>query len=129
MSGIRGRNTKPEVLIRRLLHRCGFRFRLHVRNLPDIPDIVLPRYNAVIFVHGCFRHGHDCPLFRLPGTRIDFWRTKIERNHANDMRARQALLESGWRVGIVCECAVRGTGSNAEKVAQRLQIGSMATLH
>lgn len=120
MSGIRGRNTKPEILIRSLLHRQGFRFRIHVRDLPGKPDIVLPRYHAVIFVHGCFWHGHDCPLFKWPGTRPDFWREKIGRNQVNDNRAQEALLSKGWRIGIVWECALRGTRKNTEGVAQKL---------
>lgn len=120
MSGIRGRNTKPEILIRSLLHRHGFRFRLHVRDLPGKPDIVLPRYHAVVFVHGCFWHGHDCPLFKWPETRPYFWREKIGRNQANDNRAKEALLANGWRVGIVWECALRGAGINIEGVAQGL---------
>ncbi|MBF3441997.1 very short patch repair endonuclease [Burkholderia pseudomallei] len=120
MSGIRGRNTKPEILIRSLLHRQGFRFRLHVRDLPGKPDIVLPRYHAVIFVHGCFWHGHDCPLFKLPGTRPNFWREKIGRNRANDHKAWTALLEEGWRVGIVWECALRGANKSSEDVARNL---------
>jgi DNA mismatch endonuclease (patch repair protein) len=120
MSGIRSRNTKPEILIRSLLHRHGFRFRLHVRDLPGKPDIVLPRYHAVVFVHGCFWHGHDCPLFKWPGTRPDFWREKIGRNRLNDDRAKETLLENGWRVGIVWECALRGAGNNIEGVAQGL---------
>jgi len=120
MSGIRGRNTKPEILIRSLLHRQGFRFRLHVRDMPGKPDIVLPRYRAVVFVHGCFWHGHNCPLFKLPGTRPDFWSEKIERNQNNDNRAKAALLADGWRVGIIWECALRGAGKNIEGVAQSL---------
>lgn len=120
MSGIRGQNTKPEVLIRSLLHRRGFRFRLHVRHLPGKPDIVLPRYHAVIFVHGCFWHGHDCPLFKWPSTRPDFWRDKIGRNMANDHKASEDLLASGWRVGIVWECSIRGTRKNIQDVAQSL---------
>lgn len=120
MSGIRGRNTKPEILVRRLLHREGFRFRLHARDLPGRPDIVLPRYRAVIFVHGCFWHGHDCPLYRLPGTRPDFWQDKIDRNRASDRRARDALLAAGWRVAVVWECALRGTGADIGQVAQQL---------
>lgn len=120
MSGIRGRNTKPEILIRSLLHRRGFRFRLHARDLPGKPDIVLPRYHAVIFVHGCFWHGHDCSLFKWPGTRPDFWRDKIVQNRANDHKARETLLASGWRVGIVWECAIRGTSKNFETTAQSL---------
>src|SRR5690606_9589910 len=120
MSGIRGRNTKPEILIRSLLHRQGFRFRLHVRDMPGKPDIVLPRYRAVVFVHGCFWHGHSCPLCKLPGTRPDFWREKIERNQNNDNRAKRALLADGWRVGVIWECALRGAGKNIEGVAQSL---------
>lgn len=122
MSGIRGRNTKPEILVRSLLHREGFRFRLHVRELPGKPDIVLPKYRAAIFVHGCFWHGHDCPLYRLPGTRPDFWRNKIDRNRASDRRARDALLAAGWRVAVVWECALRGAGTDAGQVAQRLAV-------
>ena len=120
MSGIRGCNTKPEILVRSLLHRQGFRFRLHVRNLPGKPDIVLPRYHAVVFVHGCFWHGHDCSLFKLPGTRPDFWREKIERNQLNDNRAKESLQAGCWRVGIVWECALRGAGKKIEGVAQSL---------
>ncbi|HHW4679650.1 MAG TPA: very short patch repair endonuclease [Xylella sp.] len=120
MSGIRGRNTRPEILIRSLLHRHGFRFRLHVRDLPGKPDIVLPRYHAVVFVHGCFWHGHDCPLFKWPATRPGFWRDKIGRNQTNDNRAKEALLADGWRVGIVWECALRGAAKNIEGVAQGL---------
>lgn len=120
MSGIRGKNTKPEILIRKLLHRAGFRFRLHVTNLPGKPDIVLSRYHAVIFVHGCFWHGHDCRLFKLPTTRTDFWCNKIERNRSNDNRAKDALLKNGWRVGVVWECALRGKSKNIDEIAQLL---------
>ncbi|MGF6530302.1 DNA mismatch endonuclease (patch repair protein) [Paraburkholderia sp. GAS206C] len=120
MSGIRGRNTKPELLIRSLLHRRGFRFRLDARDLPGRPDIVLPRYGAVIFVHGCFWHGHDCPLFKWPQTRPDFWREKIGRNRANDEKSRAALLAAGWRVGVVWECALRGANRDLDGVLQRL---------
>lgn len=108
MSGIRGTNTKPEIRIRSLLHRHGFRFRLHSRQLPGKPDIVLPRYHAVVFVHGCFWHGHDCPLFKMPATRSEFWQAKIERNRENDHNALYALLQSGWRVATVWECSMRG---------------------
>jgi DNA mismatch endonuclease (patch repair protein) len=108
MSGIRGSHTKPEIHIRRLLHRAGFRFRLHVRNLPGKPDIVLPRFRAVIFVHGCFWHGHDCHLFRLPTTRTGFWRTKIARNKQVDVAAVSGLRQAGWRIAVVWECALKG---------------------
>jgi len=121
MSGIRARNTKPELLVRQMLHRMGFRFRLHVRKLPGTPDIVLPRWQAVIFVHGCFWHGHDCPYFRLPKTRTEFWRDKIASNQLNDNNAKQALQAVGWRVGIVWECALRGANRNIENVARQLE--------
>lgn len=120
MSGIRGRNTKPELLLRGLLHHQGFRFRLHVSNMPGKPDIVLPRYRAAIFVNGCFWHGHNCPLFKLPATRTDFWREKIERNRINDSRTKEALLAHGWRVAVIWECSLRGAGRNTEAVAQSL---------
>jgi DNA mismatch endonuclease (patch repair protein) len=108
MQAIRHRNTKPEILVRQLLHARGFRFRLNVTKLPGTPDIVLPKYRAVIFVNGCFWHGHDCYLFRLPKIRQDFWETKINANCARDVRARTALLESGWRVLTIWECGVKG---------------------
>ena len=120
MSGIRGRNTKPEILIRSRLHRQGFRFRLHARNLPGKPDIVLPRYRAVIFVHGCFWHGHSCSLFKWPKTRPEFWREKIGKNQTNDCRTRAALIAAGWRVGVVWECAIRGAGKDVDGVTQQL---------
>ncbi len=108
MSGIRSTNTKPEVLIRSLLHRNGFRFRIHVKTLPGKPDIVLPKHHAIIFINGCFWHGHDCHLFKLPATRTEFWQTKIDRNRLNDRLALEALHESGWRVANIWECALRG---------------------
>lgn len=108
MAGIRGVNTKPELLLRHGLHALGFRFRLHDRALPGKPDLVFPRYHAVLFAHGCFWHGHDCHLFRLPGTRPDFWSSKIAGNKGADMRANDALTDKGWRVGIVWECALKG---------------------
>jgi len=108
MSGIRGRDTKPEKLVRSLLHRRGFRFRVNRKDLPGKPDIVFPGLRAVVFVHGCFWHGHDCPLFRLPGTRTEFWATKIGRNRANDEKVVSALRMSGWRVATVWECVLRG---------------------
>lgn len=120
MSGIRGRNTKPEILIRRLLHRRGFRFRIDVRKLPGRPDIVLPRYRAAIFVHGCFWHGHDCPLFKWPQTRPEFWREKIARNRANDAKALAALAAQGWRLAIVWECAIRGADRDVGALIEQL---------
>lgn len=108
MAGIRGRNTKPETAVRSALHRCGFRFRLHRKDLPGKPDLVLPKFGAVIFVHGCFWHGHDCHLFRWPKTRKGFWRTKIVANIERDRRQVSDLREAGWRVATIRECALKG---------------------
>jgi DNA mismatch endonuclease (patch repair protein) len=107
MSGIRGKNTKPELTIRKALHARGFRYRLHCK-LPGKPDLCLPKYRAVIFVHGCFWHGHDCHLFKWPSTRPEFWREKIARNRAVDAAAEAKLLAEGWRVATVWECALKG---------------------
>lgn len=120
MAGIKDRNTKPEILIRQRLHSLGLRFRLHVNDLPGKPDIVLPRYRAVIFVHGCFWHGHDCRLFRWPTTREEFWRKKINRNRKKDQESLETLLAGGWRVGIVWECALRGANRNVDRLIQEL---------
>lgn len=108
MSGIRGKNTKPELTIRSALHRMGFRFRLHRKDLPGRPDLVFPRYHAVLFVHGCFWHGHDCNLFRWPSSQQDFWHKKIMGNRERDRRQHTALAEAGWRVATVWECALKG---------------------
>lgn len=107
MSGIRSRNTKPETILRKALHRVGFRFRLHRADLPGKPDIVLSKYHAVIFVHGCFWHGHGCPLFKLPETRGEFWKSKIEKNVIRDAKKINELVNMGWRVAIVWECTLR----------------------
>jgi DNA mismatch endonuclease (patch repair protein) len=108
MAGIRGTNTKPELTLRRGLHAAGFRFRLHDRALPGKPDMVFPRYRAVLFAHGCFWHGHGCHLFRLPSTRPEFWSAKIDRNREVDRKAVEALRRLGWRVGVVWECSLKG---------------------
>lgn len=108
MSKIRAKDTKPELMIRRALHSMGLRYRLHSAELPGRPDLVFPRYRAVIFVHGCFWHGHDCPMFRLPATRTEFWLKKIEQNRARDLATFGALQRDGWRVLTIWECAVRG---------------------
>jgi DNA mismatch endonuclease (patch repair protein) len=110
MSRIRGKDTKPEMLLRRGLHACGLRFRLHVRSLPGSPDLVFPRHRAVILVHGCFWHGHNCPLFKLPATRPEFWAAKIAGNRTRDQRTAAALRAAGWRVLTVWECCLKGPG-------------------
>jgi DNA mismatch endonuclease (patch repair protein) len=108
MAGITATNTKPELIIRKLLFSSGFRYRLHNRFLSGTPDIVLKKYRAVIFVNGCFWHGHHCHLFRLPKSRTDFWKKKIRANSERDAHNRKVLAKDGWRVGLVWECAVKG---------------------
>lgn len=108
MSGIRGKNTKPELMFRRALHALGFRYRLHARDLPGIPDLVFPKYRAVLLIHGCFWHGHDCSLFRIPNTRRSFWLDKIQRNRRRDVKVRRMLDVAGWRHLTIWECAIRG---------------------
>ncbi len=108
MSGIKGKDTKPELLIRRGLHAKGFRFRVHTDKVPGKPDLLLPRYRTALFVHGCFWHKHDCHLFKMPSTRTSFWRTKIAQNVRRDREVDQLLRESGWRTLTVWECALKG---------------------
>jgi DNA mismatch endonuclease (patch repair protein) len=108
MAGIRSRNTRPEIIVRRTLHAMGFRFRLHGRELPGKPDIVMRRWRAVIHVHGCFWHGHDCALFRQPSSRVEFWREKIRRNRARDTQVSLKLDALEWRQLHVWECALKG---------------------
>lgn len=108
MSGIRGKDTKPELALRRALHARGFRFRLHCKKVHGRPDLVLPRYRAVVFVHGCFWHRHKgCRYTTTPSTRQDFWRAKFEANVTRDETVLRKLLEDGWRVTTVWECALR----------------------
>lgn len=116
MSGIKGKDTKPEMAIRKSLFKMGFRYRLHYKKLPGKPDLVFPKYRAVIFVNGCFWHGHDCYLFRLPKTRPEFWKAKIESNIFRDKKVREKLKETNWRVLDIWECAVRGKSRLPEKV-------------
>ncbi|MFZ6757603.1 very short patch repair endonuclease [Undibacterium sp. Ji50W] len=108
MRAIRSKDTGPEVIIRKALHASGFRYRLHTTNLPGSPDLVLPKYKAVIFVHGCFWHGHRCHLSKTPKTRTEFWLTKISANMSRDNTKHQQLMESNWRVAVIWECAIKG---------------------
>jgi DNA mismatch endonuclease (patch repair protein) len=108
MAAIRGRDTKPELLIRRGLHALGWRYRLHDPRLPGKPDLVFRRLETVIFVHGCFWHGHDCHLFKWPKTEELFWRQKIAGNVRRDISVREQLRKNGWRVGEIWECALKG---------------------
>jgi len=109
MSRIKGKNTKPEILVRKYLHAKGYRFRLHVKNLPGKPDIVLPKYKTVIFVHGCFWHGHkNCKYFVVPKTRTDWWLQKISRNKQLDLENFLKLKSGGWKVFSIFECELKG---------------------
>ena len=130
MARVKGKDTKPELTLRRALHARGFRFRLHRGDLPGRPDLTLRRWNAVIFVDGCFWHGHaGCPNFRLPKSNVDFWRAKIARNIERDAASRAALAADGWRVLTVWECATRGRSPAArealhDRVADWLRSGA-----
>jgi DNA mismatch endonuclease (patch repair protein) len=107
MSGIRGKDTKPEIVVRRLLHRLGYRFRLHCKDLPGRPDIVLPKWRTAILVNRCYWHGHEaCHLFRPPKTRTEFWTNKIDGNRVRDQRNYAALQDAGWKIVVIWECAV-----------------------
>lgn len=121
MSGIRSENTKPEMLLRRALHKNGFRYRLHDSRIPGRPDLVFPKYHAVLFVHGCFWHGHNCPLFRMPETRNEFWKDKIRKNRERDTVVRKRLEDIGWRLGIVWECSLKGKKRiGTEEIVKRI---------
>tara|TARA_R110002110_G_scaffold92540_1_gene241418 strand:+ start:4447 stop:4902 length:456 start_codon:yes stop_codon:yes gene_type:complete len=108
MAAIKAGNTKPEMIVRRALHNAGFRYRLHEKTLPGKPDLVLRKYNAVIFVNGCFWHRHECPQFKWPKTKVGFWTPKLNKNASNDKKAEHDLKVLGWRVGVVWECALKG---------------------
>jgi DNA mismatch endonuclease (patch repair protein) len=129
MSGIRGRNTRPEVELRSALHALGYRFRLHVKDLPGRPDIVLPRYRAVVQVNGCFWHRHDgCRLATTPATRPEFWDRKFAQNVARDRHNAIAIIESGWRLAVVWECAMKSRGKHAvaEELSKWFRSGQMS---
>ena len=122
MSRIRGRDTRPELILRRGLHALGLRFRLHRKDLPGKPDLVFPGHRAVILVHGCFWHWHGCPMFKWPATRREFWREKIASNRQRDQVTLGGLRAAGWRVVVVWECALRGPGrQTVEDVVDRCE--------
>ena len=108
MGRIRGKDTKPELLIRRGLHAQGLRYRLHKTDLPGRPDMAFPKCRAVVFIHGCFWHGHECSLFRWPKTRATFWADKLNRNRQRDQDTLVAMAAAGWRVLVIWECALKG---------------------
>ncbi len=113
MAAIRSSGTRPEMMVRQGLHRAGYRFRLQDRRLPGRPDLVLRKYNAVIFVHGCFWHRHACPMFHWPRTRQTFWQDKLTKNAERDQKAVTRLTEAGWRCAVVWECALKGRNKQA----------------
>ena len=124
MAAVKGRDTKPELIVRRHLHAAGFRFRLNARDLPGRPDIVLPKYRTVVFVHGCFWHQHDCRSFKWPKTRATFWKNKIKKNAERDTRKQNELRALGWRVVIVWECDLKKGQFRALRPLLRLRTDS-----
>ena len=125
MAGIRGKNTGPEVSLRRAMHARGFRYRLHVRSMPGRPDLIFPRYKAVVFVHGCFWHRHEgCRYATSPATRPEFWTEKFAANVARDRNNEGRLRDAGWRIAVVWECALkRSIDDVAEHLSSWLQSG------
>lgn len=121
MSRIRSGNTKPELTVRRFLHARGFRYRLRVKDLPGKPDIVFPKLKTVVFIHGCFWHGHDgCRFFVVPKTRTDWWLNKIQKNQLNDLKVAEQLRDAGWHILQLWECELKG--GNADRRLNELQI-------
>ena len=110
MSAIKGRNTKPELLVRKRLFARGLRYSLHVSSFPGKPDLVFRRYNAVVFVHGCFWHAHECDLFKWPRTRPEWWKDKLMANRRRDIQVKGLIRDIGWRQLTIWECAIRGVG-------------------
>ncbi len=117
MQAVRGRNTEPELKVRKILHALGYRFRLHRKNLPGTPDIVLPKYRKLVLVHGCFWHGHEgCPRATRPKRNVDAWNAKIEGNKARDQSNVCALQSLGWGVLIIWECEIRELAKTADRL-------------
>ena len=122
MSKIRGKNTGPERAVRSLLHRAGYRFRIHVRGLPGTPDVVLPKYRTIVFVHGCFWHRHrGCKIATMPHSHVKFWAEKFRRNVANDARHRRKLRRLGWRVVVVWSCQLKHPDRILAKIEKALK--------
>lgn len=121
MAAVKSKNTKPEMIVRRYLHSLGFRYGLHNRKLPGSPDLVLRKYKTVIFIHGCFWHGHEgCPLFRIPKSNVEFWVNKVRLNKDRDTKVKHHLEELGWRVIIIWECDLK-VKSKREIVLNKLR--------
>jgi DNA mismatch endonuclease, patch repair protein len=121
MSSVKQRHTKPEIAVRKLLHRLGYRFRLHSKKLPGTPDIVLPKYKAVIFVHGCFWHQHEgCRKSRRPTSNVEFWNEKLDKNIERDERKESELKNAGWKVLTVWDCEIKDENLLIEKIKKFL---------
>lgn len=121
MSRIKSGNTKPEMTVRSILHRMGYRFRLHRKDLPGKPDIVLPKYSAIIFVHGCFWHRHeDCKYAYTPKSRIDFWEAKFKANIKRDIEVRKRLKELNWKILVIWECELSDIDNVKKKIGSFL---------
>ena len=121
MRAVRGRDTRPEMTVRRLVHRMGFRFRLHRKDLPGKPDIVFPKLHKVLFVHGCFWHGHDCPRgSRVPVQNRVYWTQKIARNRERDKTAVSALASLGWKAAVLWECEINSTEQTTRQLRKFL---------
>ena len=122
MSRVRNKDTKPELAVRRLVHRMGFRYRLHLRTLPGKPDLVFPRRKRAIFVHGCFWHRHaGCSLARMPKSRLEFWKLKLEANRKRDSRNRRLLRKEGWRLLVVWECQLADEATVKNRIMRFLE--------
>ena len=122
MSRVGGKNTKPEVIVRSLLHNMGYRFRLHRKDLPGKPDITLPKYKKIIFVHGCFWHGHkNCPRSKRPTTNESFWNEKLDKNIARDKLNIDNLIEAGWDVFVIWTCEVKDLDKLKNKLLSFLE--------
>lgn len=128
MAAIRSKNTKPELIVRSLLHRQGFRFRLHKKGLPGNPDLVLPKYKTVIFVHGCFWHRHKgCKDCTTPKTRTEYWLDKFNKNVERDRRVQQELKDLGWRIIIIWQCEIKDLDKLLEKIKTNLLLKKRQT--
>ena len=125
MSRIRGKNTSLELKVRSFLHGRGYRYRLHRKDLPGTPDLVFPARKSVIFIHGCFWHGHDCAKAALPSTNREFWATKIGKNKNRDGRAQEALIAAGWHVLTIWQCETRNAPVFQERLVAFLEAGTM----
>ena len=123
MSSVKQRHTKPEITVRKLLHRLGYRFRLHDKKLPGTPDIVLPKYKSVIFVHGCFWHQHEnCRKARRPTSNVEFWNEKLDKNIERDSRKESELKNTGWKVLTIWDCEIKYEETLIGKIKKNLRV-------